>query len=152
MTTATLRDLSVQWVAAKAAESVAQDERRRIEDAMVRVMGMAEDFEGTTSAEAGEYFVKATKRLNRKVDGDKLQDIAAEKGLTEHLSALFRWKPEIDAKAWKQADQSITGALSAAITTTPGRPTIAVTTKEEEKHGISRAVHRFGGTPGEQRL
>ena len=131
MSTTTLRGLSAQWLEAKAAEAAAQDKRRRIEDAMTTIMSVPED-EGTTSAEAGEYIVKAARRMNSKVDGDKLQSIAAEKGLSEHLSVLFRWKPEIDAKKWKSADQSITGALSAAITTTPGRPTITVITKEAE--------------------
>ena len=64
--------------------------------------------------------------MNRKVDSDKLQELAAENGLTEHLSTLFRWKPDIDAKAWKAADESITRPLMGAITTTPSRASFVI--------------------------
>ena len=40
----------------------------------------------------------------------ELQEIAAEHGLEAHLSMLFRWKPEIDARAWKAAQRC--GALA----------------------------------------
>ena len=61
------------------------------------------------------------RRFNRKVDGDLLQDIAREKGLMDYLSTLFRWKPEIDAKEWRLADESVTKELAGAIVTTPGK-------------------------------
>jgi hypothetical protein len=66
-------------------------------------------------------------RINRKVDADKLQAIAAEAGLTEHLSSLFRWKPEIAMSAWKAASPNITTPLLDAITATPGRPSFTIT-------------------------
>ena len=66
------------------------------------------------------------RRFTRKVDGDLLQDIAREKGLMDHLSTLFRWKPEIDAKAWKLADETVTKELAGAIVTTPGKPTFKI--------------------------
>jgi hypothetical protein len=64
------------------------------------------------------------------VDSEKLQELAAEAGLTDHLSTLFRWKPEIEMKAWKATDPSITSALADAITVTPGRPSFTITIKE----------------------
>jgi len=56
-----------------------------------------------------------------------VQEIAAEAGLTEHLSSLFRWKPEINMSAWKNADEKITTPLLGGITTTPGRASFTIT-------------------------
>jgi hypothetical protein len=125
-----LADLSAAWMAAKDAEKTAQDERRVIEDRMLSLIGLPEAFEGTESAEAGGYKIKLVGRLNHKIDSDKLQEIAAENGLTDHLSSLFRWKPEINVRSWKAADESVTNALLDAITTTPGRPSFAITSGE----------------------
>lgn len=125
----TLSDLSAQWIAAKEAEKSAQEERRLIEDRMLSLIGLPEAFEGTENAEAGEYKIKLVGRLNHKIDGDRLQEIAAEHGLTDHLGSLFRWKPEINARVWKAADESITNTLLEAITTTPGRPSFSIEEK-----------------------
>lgn len=125
-----LFDLSAQWIAAKEAERFAQDERRFIEDRMLSLIGLPETFDGTENAAAGDYKIKLVGRLNHKIDADKLQQIAMEAGLSEHLSSLFRWKPEINVRSWKAADESITNILLEAITTTPGRPSFAITTGE----------------------
>ena len=88
------------------------------------------DIDSTLTFTPDKYVIKTVGRLNRKVDSEKLQELAAEAGLTDHLSTLFRWKPEIDMKAWKATDPSITSALADAITVTPGRPSFTITTKE----------------------
>lgn len=125
-----LSELSASWIEAKEAEKKAQDARRFIEDRMLSLIGLPEAFDGTENAAAGEYKIKLVGRLNTKIDADKLQEIAIESGLTEHLSSLFRWKPEINVKVWKAADESITNTLLEAITTTPGRPSFAITLGE----------------------
>jgi len=125
----TLSDLSAQWLAAKETEKAAQEERRLIEDRMLSLIGLPEAFEGTENAEAGEYKIKLVGRLNHKIDADRLQEIAAEHGLTDHLGSLFRWKPEINARVWKAADESITNTLLEAITTTLGRPSFSIEEK-----------------------
>ncbi len=125
----TLSDLSAQWLAAKETEKAAQEERRLIEDRMLSLIGLPEAFEGTENAYAGEYKIKLVGRLNHKIDADRLQEIAAEHGLTDHLGSLFRWKPEINARVWKAADESITKTLLEAITTTPGRPSFSIEEK-----------------------
>ena len=62
---------------------------------------------------------------------DLLQELALESGIEQaHLSTLFRWKPELNMKEWKAAAPEITSALSGAITTTAGRPSFAIETKE----------------------
>jgi hypothetical protein len=75
------------------------------------------------------YEIKVSGRLDRKVNADKLQTLAGEAGLTEHLSSLFRWKPEINQAAWKSAHESITGPLLEAITTTSSRASFTITRK-----------------------
>ena len=116
-----------QWLDAKAAEKKAMDDRRAIEDQLVADLGIAKTLDGTQNVEVEGYKVKIVGRLDRKVNSDKLQDLAAEFGLTEHLSSLFRWKPEINASAWKSADPRITDPLQDAITTTNGRPSFTIT-------------------------
>jgi len=126
-----LSDLSAQWIAAKDAEKAAQEERRLIEDRMLSLIGLPAAFDGTENAAAPGFKIKLIGRLNHKIDSDKLQEIAAENGLTDHLSSLFRWKPEINVRSWKAADESITTALLEAITTTPGRPSFSIEHQEK---------------------
>ena len=118
------------WINAKALEAVAVARRRDIEDQLIDMLRVDTTSEGTSTTKADGYKVRVTTRLSRKVDGDLLQEIAAEHGLSEHLPELFRWKPEISIKAWKAADESITAPLLGAITTTPGRPSFTITREE----------------------
>jgi hypothetical protein len=119
-----------QWLDAKASETAAIKARRDLEDAMVKSLGIAENLDGTVNVDADTYKVKIEGRINRKINADKLQELAAENGLTEHLASLFRWKPEINAAAWKAAKPEITSPLLDAITATPGRPSFTITNKD----------------------
>jgi hypothetical protein len=119
-----------QWLNAKAIETAAIKTRRDLEDAMVKSLGIAENLDGTVNVDADTYKVKIEGRINRKINADKLQELAAESGLTEHLASLFRWKPEINAAAWKAAKPEITSPLLDAITATPGRPSFTITYKD----------------------
>lgn len=119
--------LCADWIRAKQAEKDAVDARRDIEDQLRQLLNVADAFEGTANNEIDGYKIKVVGRMSRKVDSEKLQELAAENGLTEHLSSLFRWKAEIASKAWESADESITAPLMEAITTTPSRPTFTIT-------------------------
>lgn len=123
-------ELSASWMEAKEQERMAVERRRVLEDHLALVMQLAPDLDTTVTRKDGAYDIKAVGRLNRKVDSEKLQELAAEAGLTDHLSTLFRWKPEIEMKAWKACDPSITSALADAITVSPGRPSFTITIKE----------------------
>jgi hypothetical protein len=125
-----LKTLSAEWMQHKAAEEHAVVERRKIEDRMVKLLAMSENFEGTETAEPQGFVVKISGRIDRKVDGDKVQELAAEFGLTEHLAKLFRWKPEINMAIWKATDEAITKPLAGAITAKPGRPSFKIITKD----------------------
>jgi hypothetical protein len=127
-----IETLTKEWTIAKMEESAATSYRRQIEDKLVKHFRIAEQFEGTDNREVGQYVVKIEGRMNRKVNADKLHELAVANGLEEHLSSLFRWKPEIASVVWKATDTSITNKLLGAITTTPGRPTFTITMKEYE--------------------
>jgi hypothetical protein len=126
-----LNELSSLWLAAKEAEREAVEDRRRIEDRIKSLVGVAETLEGTKVVDPDQYTIKIVGRIDRKVDSNKLQELAAEYGLTDHLSYLFRWKPEVNMAAWKAAAPSITKPLSAAITAKPGRPSFTIIPKEQ---------------------
>jgi hypothetical protein len=125
-TVSDLASLSSMWLMAKTAEATAVSDRRNIEDRIRQLTGLRDDVEGTETVKVTGYKVKVVSRLDRKVDAEKVQDLAAEHGLTAHLSSLFRWKPELNMSAWKSADESITGPLAGAITTKPGRPSFSI--------------------------
>lgn len=118
------------WLDAKKAEKEAVEKRREIEDELLKVFKVPEDLEGTLNQESPGYKIKIVGRMNRKVDGDKLQEIAAEHGLEDQLSTLFNWKPSIIMAAWKHSDDSITKPLLGGITTTPSRPSFTITKEE----------------------
>mgnify|MGYP003620951524 FL=1 len=126
-----LNELAAMWLAAKEAEKEATEDRRRIEDRIKSLAGVAETLDGTETVDPDRYTIKIVGRIDRKVDSDKLQELAAEHGLTEHLSSLFRWKPEINMAVWKATDEAITKPLAAAITAKPGRPSFTIIRKEK---------------------
>lgn len=123
----TYSELCTLWAEAKESERAAIEKRRGVEDELLKMLSINQAFEGTENFELDGYKIKVVGRFARKVDSEALQELAAEAGLTEHLSSLFRWKPEIDAKAWKSADVSITTPLMGAITTTPSRASFTIT-------------------------
>ena len=127
---ADMKALSADWLRYKTEEGNATTERRKIEDKIVKLLALAENFEGTETAEPEGFVVKIAGRIDRKVDSDKLQELAAEPGLTEHLARLFRWTPEINMALWKAADETITRPLADAITAKAGRPSFKITIKE----------------------
>lgn len=122
-----LESLQLAWAIAKATEQNAQEERRTIEDQITLLLKVPADLDGTVTHGA----LKITGRIDRKVDADLLQELARNAGLSDHLSALFRWRPEINRKAWDAADNLITGPLLGAITSKPGRPSFALVTEKK---------------------
>lgn len=118
------------WIDAKQTEKDAITARRAIEDELVKIFEIAEQQEGTVHIDNPNYDIEVVGRFNRKVDSVKLQEVAAEHGLEDHLPSLFRWKPEINVKLWKAADESITRPLSKAITTEKGRPSFTISEKD----------------------
>lgn len=96
MNEADLFKLSEAWLQAKEAERMAVEARRAVEDQLIQTFRISEQMEGTFNAKTKTgHSIKIVGRMSRKVDADKVQELAAEHGFTEHLSSLFRWKPEL---------------------------------------------------------
>lgn len=119
-----------QWLTAKFNEKQAQERRRELEDKIIAELDIDLQSEGSKTITDGRYKVKIATRFTRSVDSDLLQEVAAEHGLSSHLGTLFRWKPEINAKEWRNASQDITQPLQVAITTKPGRPSFSIEQQE----------------------
>ena len=126
-----LAELSQRWLQEKHKEDAAKEERRKIEDEMLALAHIPENADGTNTLRLDSCTIKIVGRIDRKVDSDKLQELAAEHGLSEHLSSLFRWKPELNMAVWKAANEAITKPLAPAITAKPGRPSFSITQIEE---------------------
>jgi hypothetical protein len=123
--------LAEEWSEAKRAEQRAISARRAIEDRLISVLAVPENLDGVFTAKPTGFTVKITGRIDRKVDAEKLQELAAENGLSDHLSGLFRWKPEINMAVWKATAPDITGPLAEAITAKPGRPSFSIVEEKE---------------------
>ena len=128
-TPTTIEAMSDAWLEAKAQEHAATERRRVIEDAMLENLksAISEDGEGALTIKPSGYAIKITQRITRTVDADLIQELAADSGLSEHLSSLFRWKPELNKRQWDNAADNIRAALSPAITAKPGRPSFSIT-------------------------
>lgn len=120
-------DLAAAWEEAKNAERAAVEKRRILEDQMKLMLKIEETEEGTVKHDSKRFTIKAICRINRKIDSEKLLDIANQADLADHLHVLFRWTPELNMSAWKDADDDVKRAFSAAITANPGRPSFTIT-------------------------
>ena len=128
-----MREIAAEWAAEKEVERQAVENRRRLEDEMVKIMNVVPNLDGTITNEFDGYVIKITGRVDRKVDADKIQELAAQHGLESHLSTLCRWKPELNITIWKNTDPKITALLAPAITAKPGRPSFLIVQNKEEK-------------------
>lgn len=126
--------LTHDWLLYKEAERQATESRREIEDKIIAFFRISPHAESTQNFEfeIDGFKLKIVNRFTRKIDSDKLQEVAAEHDLSQHLSALFRWKPEINTTAWKNCDSDITHILNAAITTISGRPSFSIEAIKEK--------------------
>lgn len=125
-----ITELSNRWLELKVQEDYVISERRYIEDQISSLMKIQETLEGVETKKIGNFVIKITGRIDRKVNSEMLQEIAAKNGLSEHLSALFRWTPAINMTAWKRCSPEITDVLLGAVTSKPGRPSYKITIGE----------------------
>jgi hypothetical protein len=125
-----INNLARLWAIYKEEETKAMKNRREIEDHLAKILEINPAHEGTVSLDTDKFEIKVQTRMARKVDTDLLQEIAAEHGMSNHLTDLFRWKADLDMKAWKAASPDITSVLSQAVTTTAGRPSFSITKEE----------------------
>lgn len=123
MNKATLNELKTAWLAAKAAERNANEERLAIEVAMLALL--PSKLEGTvTDKETG---IAATFKVTRKVDTPALQ--AQWHNLTENAQKAFVWKADISTRqlnALAEFDEAAYAYITQFITSTPAKPSISI--------------------------
>lgn len=120
--------LCQEWLDAKMHERAVIARRREVEDQLITALRINDKSEGTKKIESSGYNIAVEFKVNRKVDGKKLIEVAAANGIGNHiLQQIFRWKPEINMRDWKSADRSIILALSNAVTTSEARPSVTIT-------------------------
>ena len=128
--TTDMAELAQMWLRAKQEEKDATEDRRDIEDHIKKLARISDQLDSTETVGAAGFEIKIEGRIDRKVDSEKLQMLATEAGLSDHLATLFRWKPEINMSVWKATDESITGPLLDAVTSKMGRPSFNIVRKE----------------------
>jgi hypothetical protein len=120
--------LCQEWLDAKMHERSVIARRREIEDTLIEHLRINDKSEGTKRIDHSGFNISVEFKINRKVDGKKLIEVAASNGIgNDVLQQIFRWKPEINMRDWKSADRSIVLALSNAVTTSDARPSVSIT-------------------------
>ena len=125
-----LNDLAFEWLAAKDLENKWANKRRSFEAEMLEIKKHNLNIEGSERIETESYVIIITNRIDRKVNADILEEIVKENDLASEAKALFRWKPEIKIKEWKQSHETITNQFKAAVSSKPGKPSFKIDIKE----------------------
>jgi len=127
-----LERLLIEWRVAKQLEQEAVLRRRSIEDEIKAAIGFNEGREGSETLPFHGGRVVIIARLDRKVDAQLARQLAAENHLEDWLDRIFRWKPELEVRAWRKAPEHITQVFAPAITTKPGRATFSLEKGDEQ--------------------
>lgn len=131
-----ITELTTRLYTLKAEEARIKDERMRTEEALACALGMPQEWEGSKTNTVGAYKVTLKRAMNYRIDAARLEQLAgSSEAMTDAVKKAFRYKPELDKKGWKALPDDLRGALSPAITMTPGKPAFTITTNttEEEK-------------------
>ena len=118
--------LALAWIKAKKTEADAVAVRRAIEDQLAEFLDLSPSSEGVTAL-VGEYTIKATQRITIKCDSAIIQKLAADNGIGyDIMQQLFRWKPELNQKAFNSAPANIIKIFTPAIIAQASRPTFQI--------------------------
>lgn len=119
---------------AKAAEEAAKAKRVQLEADLAKALEVPEQWEGSQTRTVNEYKVCVKRAMNVKIDAARLKEIISRNNNLEHAAGIaFRWKAELDKKGWNTLGSLVQGAFSEAITKTPGKVSITVELKKEDK-------------------
>jgi hypothetical protein len=124
MTAPTLESLASQWRAAKAAEESARKERAALEWAIISQTGCHE--EGSQTVDAGEWKIRVTGKLTRKLDSDAWERIVD--AVPEALRPVS-YEPKLDLKGLRYLQNNepdIYRTVAQAIETKPAKPSVEV--------------------------
>lgn len=119
---------------AKAAEEAAKAKRVQLEADLARALEVPDQWEGSQTRTVNEYKVCVKRAMNVKIDAARLKEIISRNNNLEYAAGIaFRWKAELDKKGWNTLGSLVQGAFSEAITKTPGKVSITVELKKEDK-------------------
>ena len=119
---------------AKAAEEAAKAKRVQLEADLAKALEVPEQWEGSQTRTVNDYKVCVKRAMNVKIDAARLKEIISRNNNLEHAAGIaFRWKAELDKKGWNTLGSLVQGAFSEAITKTPGKVSITVELKKEDK-------------------
>ncbi len=118
---------------AKAAEEAAKAKRVQLEADLAKALEVPEQWEGSQTRTVNDYKVCVKRAMNVKIDAARLQEITDRYGLKEEAAKSFRWKCELDKKGWNALNPMTQSVFSKAITKTPGKVSITVELKKEDK-------------------
>ena len=129
-----ITELTTRLYTLKVEEARIKAERMRAEEDLAYELGMPQEWEGTKTNSVGAYKVILKRAMNYRIDAERLEQLAGSSdAMAEAVKRAFRYKPEIDKKGWKALPDDLRGALSPAITMTPGKPSFTITTKTTEE-------------------
>ena len=118
----------------KQREAEIKVERVQAEEALAYELGMPQEWEGTKTNAIGAYKVTLKRAMNYRIDAARLEQLAgSSEAMADAVKKAFRYKPEIDKKGWKTLPDDLRGALSPAITITPGKPSFTIINNIEEE-------------------
>ena len=118
----------------KQREAEIKAERMRAEEALAYELGMPQEWEGTKTNSVGGFKVTLKRSMNYRIDAARLEQLAgSSEAIADAVKLAFRYKPEIDKKGWKALPDEMRGALSPAITMTPGKPSFTIMTINNEE-------------------
>ena len=118
----------------KQREAEIKAERMRAEEDLAYELGMPQEWEGTKTNSIGAYKVTLKRAMNYRIDAARLEQLAgSSEAMADAVKTAFRYKPEIDKKGWKALPDDLRGALSPAITMTPGKPSFTIINNIEEE-------------------
>ncbi|MBQ9564808.1 MAG: hypothetical protein IJU98_04395 [Synergistaceae bacterium] len=127
-----INELVKKLYEAKRTELAAKEARMFLEGELAKAIGVPEDWEGCMTKPAGAYKVKLERRMNVKIDGERLRHIAEAHNLTRVMDICFRWKPELNKREWRQAGNDVRRIFAPAMEITPGKASFTVTPINEE--------------------
>lgn len=126
-----IHELVAELYRVKQDEQNVRNKRMALESELARVIDVPDDWEGTKTNTVGDYKVKLMRKMNVKIDGAKLTELASQHNLAPLLNTCFRWKPELNKREWDKVEADIKTKLSEAMEVTPGKASFIVTPEGE---------------------
>lgn len=121
-----INELVGQLYEAKLAEQTAKEYRLGLEAQLAEKLGVPEGWEGTQTRAVGLFRVKLSRKMNVKIDANRLREQARVNNILPMVDVLFRWKPELNKEKWNMANEKVKLAFAPAIEVTPGKTSFSI--------------------------